>query len=92
MTKTARSVVLGMLGYTARSGAIDANPTRETAAITGGRTKGPRVLSLDERVGPPVDPGLVGQRSPHPWSDLLERGTSTELGAVGAVVLKLAAC
>ncbi|CAL9618299.1 Tyrosine recombinase XerC [Actinosynnema sp. ALI-1.44] len=47
--KTARSVVSGVLGLAVRHGALDANPTRETARLEGGRKKGPRALTLEER-------------------------------------------
>ncbi|MEU6155224.1 site-specific integrase [Actinosynnema sp. NPDC047251] len=47
--KTARSVVSGVLGLAVRHGALDANPTRETSRLEGGRKKGPRALTLEER-------------------------------------------
>ncbi|GLZ31421.1 phage integrase [Lentzea sp. NBRC 105346] len=47
--KTARSVVSGILGVAVRHGALDANPTRETARLEAGRKKGPRALTLEER-------------------------------------------
>lgn len=47
--KTARSVVSGVLGLAVRHGALDMNPTRETARLEKGRTKGPRAFTLEER-------------------------------------------
>ncbi|GAA3890141.1 site-specific integrase [Saccharothrix violaceirubra] len=47
--KTARSVVSGVLGLAVRHGALDVNPTRETARLEKGRKKGPRAFTLEER-------------------------------------------
>jgi integrase len=47
--KTARSVISGVLGLAVRHGALSANPVRETARLEGGRRKGPRALTLEER-------------------------------------------
>ncbi|WP_344923631.1 tyrosine-type recombinase/integrase [Saccharopolyspora gregorii] len=48
-TKTARSVVSGVLGLAVRHGALSVNPTREVSRIEGGRKKAPRALTLGER-------------------------------------------
>lgn len=47
--RTARSVVSGLLGYAARHGAIATNPVRDTRPLSGGRSKGPRALTAEER-------------------------------------------
>lgn len=48
ITKTARSVLSGVLGYAARMGALHANPTRDLSVIPGGRKRKPRALTRDE--------------------------------------------
>lgn len=48
-TKTARSVVSGVLALAVRHGALSANPTREASPIEGGLKKAPRALSREER-------------------------------------------
>ncbi|WP_460960103.1 tyrosine-type recombinase/integrase [Parasphingorhabdus pacifica] len=50
VTKTARSIVAGVTGYAVRHGALEQNPTRDTARLDGRRKKKPRALSLEERV------------------------------------------
>lgn len=50
VAKTARSVVSGVLGYAVRHGALEQNPARETSRLEGGRKKGPRALTLQERI------------------------------------------
>ncbi|MFC5993515.1 tyrosine-type recombinase/integrase [Pseudonocardia hispaniensis] len=48
-TKSARTVLSGILGYAARMGAIPTNPVRDISPIPGGRRKPPRALTRDER-------------------------------------------
>lgn len=48
-TKTARTVLSGVLGYAARMGAIPTNPVRDLSPIPGGRRKQPRALTREER-------------------------------------------
>jgi len=49
-TKTARTVISGVLGYAVRQGALQANPIREASRIEGSRKKPPRALTRAERV------------------------------------------
>lgn len=48
-TKSARTVLSGVLGYAARMGAIPTNPTRDISPIPGGRKSKPRALTREER-------------------------------------------
>lgn len=48
-TKSARTVLSGILGYAARMGAIPTNPVRDISPIPGGRRAQPRALTRDER-------------------------------------------
>lgn len=48
-TKSARTVLSGVLGYAARMGAIPANPVRDISRIPGGKRKPVRALTADER-------------------------------------------
>ncbi|GEL17648.1 tyrosine-type recombinase/integrase [Pseudonocardia asaccharolytica] len=48
-TKSARTVLSGILGYAARMGAIPANPVRDISPIPGGRRRPPRAMTRDER-------------------------------------------
>lgn len=48
-TKTARTVLSGILGNAARLGAIPTNPARDLSRIPGAAKKAPRALTADER-------------------------------------------
>lgn len=48
-TKSARTVLSGILGYAARMGVIPTNPTRDMSPIPGSRKAQPRALTRDER-------------------------------------------
>ncbi|WP_217641757.1 site-specific integrase [Actinopolyspora alba] len=50
VAKTARSIVSGVVGYAARLGISEQNPTRETSRLDGQPKKRPRSLTLQERV------------------------------------------
>lgn len=48
-TKSARTVLSGILGYAARLGAIHANPVRDLSRIPGGKKQPVRALTAEER-------------------------------------------
>lgn len=50
ITKTARSVVSGVMGHAVRHGALEQNPARETSPLENSRKQRVRALSLDERI------------------------------------------
>jgi integrase len=50
LTKTARTVLSGVLGHALRNGALVANPMRDVSRIPSGRRKAPRAMSRAERV------------------------------------------
>jgi integrase len=49
ITKTARTVLNGLLGYAVRQGALAANPMREVSRVAGSRKRTPRALTAAER-------------------------------------------
>ncbi|RZT87573.1 site-specific recombinase XerD [Pseudonocardia sediminis] len=49
LTKTARTVLNGILGYAVRHGAMTANPMREVSRISGGTKREPRAMTAKER-------------------------------------------
>jgi integrase len=49
LTKTARTVLNGILGYAVRNGAIPRNPMADVSRVAGGPAKIPRALTLAER-------------------------------------------